>query len=173
MDLNSNHQRGTQVPQGCTRVKVRAGTTYQYDPVGMDVADPPVGRPSKGDLLTVVNLNGCPKANTMEHCHVNDKDGRFAGLVSTNSLKKVRKIPKRLTMRWMNEVLREKYGPDVEFVHGEGYFYFIDLRDGGYDSESIYTFHLNNDPAYCTAYEWWMSQAADFYDRDKDIWIGN
>jgi len=40
--------------------------------------------------VQVVNLRGCPKANTMGHCHVNDADGRFAGLVCTSSLVKPR-----------------------------------------------------------------------------------
>ncbi len=80
-------------------MKVRAGSIYLYDPVLMDVADPPYGHPERGELLKVVNLHGCPKANTMNHCHVNfartsrtpkgrhRKAGDFAGLVCCNSLK--------------------------------------------------------------------------------------
>ena len=70
-------------------MKVRANSTYVYSPVGMDVYDPPTGNPKAGDLLKVVNLNGCPKANTMGMCHTNfAESGKFAGLVLTNSLKK-------------------------------------------------------------------------------------
>ena len=39
-----------------------------------------------GQMVRVVNLYGCPKANTMGHCHVQDMNGRFAGLVHCNSL---------------------------------------------------------------------------------------
>ena len=65
--------------------KVRAGASYIYQPVWFDKANPPFGaRP--GDLVTVVNLHGCPKANTMGMCHINDATGKFAGHVCTNSL---------------------------------------------------------------------------------------
>jgi hypothetical protein len=51
------------------RVKVNA--TYRYNPVLLDRVD---GRTDlqKGDLVRVVNLPGCPRANTMGHCHVAD-----------------------------------------------------------------------------------------------------
>ena len=70
-------------------MKVRTGNCYSYDPVGMDICDPPYGNPKKGDKLKVVKLNGCPPPNTMGMCHVNFADtGEFAGLVCTNSLTK-------------------------------------------------------------------------------------
>ena len=74
-------------------MRVRANTKYRYNPVPMDRINPPFGvsdgyinlRP--GDTVTVVNLPGCPKANTMGHCHIN-KDDKFAGLVCTGSLER-------------------------------------------------------------------------------------
>ena len=66
--------------------RVRAGARYIYDPVMLDVVHPPYNL-EPGDVVTVVNLHGCPKANTMGHCHVNKADGTFGGLVCTNSLK--------------------------------------------------------------------------------------
>lgn len=66
--------------------KVRAGSTYYYDPVMMDIIDPKTSL-VKGDKVTVVALRGCPPPNTMGHCHVS-KDGNFAGLVHCNSLTK-------------------------------------------------------------------------------------
>jgi hypothetical protein len=68
--------------------KVRVNSVYEYKPVYLDRFDPPVGNPKKGDLLTVVNLHGCPKANTMGMCYVNFESGKFAGMVCTNSLKR-------------------------------------------------------------------------------------
>lgn len=70
-------------------MKVRVNGTYVYDPVMLDVVD---GRTSlrKGDMVKVVNLPGCPPANTMGHCHVADPEtGKFIGLVCCNSLVKV------------------------------------------------------------------------------------
>jgi hypothetical protein len=67
-------------------MKVKAGSVYIYHPNLLDRID---GRTNlkSGDAVRVVNLYGCPKANTMGHCHVEDVDtGAFIGLVHTNSL---------------------------------------------------------------------------------------
>ena len=65
-------------------MKVRANTEYIYYPNMLDRID---GRTSlvPGSVVKVVNLPGCPKANTMQHAHVEYR-GQFAGLVHTNSL---------------------------------------------------------------------------------------
>lgn len=65
--------------------KVRAGKSYIYNPVGMDIWDSRVIDINPGDIVTVVKLHGCPPPNTMGMCHIS-ADGRFAGLVLTNSL---------------------------------------------------------------------------------------
>lgn len=64
--------------------KPRVGTTYIYQPVGMDLWDSRTEL-KPGDRVVVVNLPGCPPAGTKGHCHV-EKDGQFAGLVLCNSL---------------------------------------------------------------------------------------
>ena len=65
-------------------MKVRVGSFYYYSPNLLDRCD---GRTDlvEGDFVKVVNLPGCPKANTMGHCYV-EKQGRFAGMVHVNSL---------------------------------------------------------------------------------------
>lgn len=65
--------------------KVRVGRLYKYVPVLMDRTDKPFNI-NEGDVVRVVNLPGCPKANTMGHCHVEHLCGKFAGLVCCNSL---------------------------------------------------------------------------------------
>ena len=69
--------------------KVIVGRKYRYMPVMLDQLHPPAGVQSDelhtGDIVKVVNLPGCPKANTMGHCHIN-KDSKFMGLVCCNSL---------------------------------------------------------------------------------------
>ena len=65
--------------------RVRVNSAYTYDPVRMDIFDPPYDI-EEGDSVKVVNLPGCPKANSMGMCHVQHLDGRFAGLVCVNSL---------------------------------------------------------------------------------------
>lgn len=68
-------------------MKVRAGSTYVFDPVFLDLLHP-CSKATRGQPVRVVNLPGCPKANTMGQCHVNDLDGAFLGMVSTSSLSK-------------------------------------------------------------------------------------
>jgi len=67
--------------------RVRAGSLYRYNPVAIDRLNPPYDV-NDGDIVRVVNLPGCPKANTMGHAHVQQLDGTFGGLVCTNSLTK-------------------------------------------------------------------------------------
>jgi len=70
--------------------RVRVNAKYRFDPVFLDRIDPPYGVDNGilkvGDTVKVVNLPGCPKANTMGHAHIETENGEFAGLVSTNSL---------------------------------------------------------------------------------------
>jgi hypothetical protein len=66
--------------------KVRVNSIYTYDPVLFDIFDGRTGL-QKGDTVRVINLPGCPKANTMGHCYVGDQfTGKFIGMVCTNSL---------------------------------------------------------------------------------------
>ena len=73
-------------------MKVRVNAVYVYHPNGLDRVD---GRTDlkSGELVQVVNLPGCPKANNMGHCYVIRTDGtgihgwkHAAGLVCCNSL---------------------------------------------------------------------------------------
>jgi hypothetical protein len=67
-------------------MRVRVNTVYIYHPNLLDRID---GRTNlkSGDQVRVVNLPGCPKANTMNHCYVADLNtGEFIGLVHCNSL---------------------------------------------------------------------------------------
>jgi hypothetical protein len=70
--------------------RVRVNATYYYVPVMLDKLHPPIavgmGRLTVGDKVRVVNLPGCPRANTMGHCHFTSADGEFGGLCCTNSL---------------------------------------------------------------------------------------
>ena len=72
-------------------MRVRNGSKYTYDPVMLDLVDPPYGAKNgtlkKGDVVKVKNLPGCPSANTMGMAHITSADGaEFLGLVSTCSL---------------------------------------------------------------------------------------
>ncbi|PWT76224.1 MAG: hypothetical protein C5B59_07070 [Bacteroidetes bacterium] len=66
-------------------MRVRVNTLYRYEPVPMDRFHPPYNI-EVNDIVRVVNLPSCPKANTMGHCHVEHLGGDFAGLVCCNSL---------------------------------------------------------------------------------------
>ena len=83
-------------------MKVRVGSKYTFDPCGWDMCDPQANHPEQGQVVVVVNLHGCPKANTMGHCYVNDLQGNFRGLVCTNSLTPAGKVCKHLdgVIKW-------------------------------------------------------------------------
>jgi hypothetical protein len=67
-------------------MRVRVNSLYVFEPVLWDVLDAKTDL-SKGDVVRVVNLRGCPPANTMNHCHVaNPYTGEFIGMVHCNSL---------------------------------------------------------------------------------------
>ena len=68
-------------------MRVRVNSTYRFNPVMMDIIHPVNHGLVKGDIVKVANLYGCPKANTMGNCYVL-KDGKFMGMVRTNSLEK-------------------------------------------------------------------------------------
>lgn len=66
--------------------KVRVNSNYVFHPVLFDVLNPPANQKLvDGDVVKVVNIKGCPPANTMGMCYVN-REGVFAGMVCTNSL---------------------------------------------------------------------------------------
>ena len=73
-------------------MKVRANSTYRFNPVPMDTINPAHQGLEKGDIVKVINKFGCPKANTMGQCYV-EKDGTFMGMVNTNSLEKLAENP--------------------------------------------------------------------------------
>ena len=66
--------------------RVRVNSNYVFKPVLFDVLNPPANQKLvEGDVVIVVNIKGCPPANTMGMCYVN-REGVFAGMVCTNSL---------------------------------------------------------------------------------------
>jgi hypothetical protein len=67
--------------------RVRAGSVYTFRPVALDLYDSRTDA-QVGDRVRVVNLRGAPKANTMNHCHIESLSGDFLGMVHVNSLVK-------------------------------------------------------------------------------------
>lgn len=70
--------------------RVKVGARYVYNPVPFDQWNPPFDC-QPGAIVKVVNLPGCPKANSMGMCHI-ERNGRFAGMVCTNSLHPVSSV---------------------------------------------------------------------------------
>jgi hypothetical protein len=67
-------------------MKVRVNQVLVYHPNLMDRIDAKTNLKS-GDVVKVINVHGCPRANVMGQCYVGDvKTGEFIGMVSTNSL---------------------------------------------------------------------------------------
>lgn len=87
-------------------MRVTANREYIYYPNLLDRID---GRTAlvPGDVVRVVNLPGCPRANTMRHAHV-QLNGRFVGLVHVNSLHPLSDAP--LVVARIKEDLARKEG---------------------------------------------------------------
>jgi hypothetical protein len=69
--------------------RVRVGQRFTWEPVMLDACDPRLAWLAKGTELRVINLRGCPPANTMGHCYVETvAEKEFVGLVCCNSLKR-------------------------------------------------------------------------------------
>lgn len=69
-------------------MKVRVNSQYRFNPCGWDVFRPCGTLLKPGDLVQVINLYGCPPANTMGQCYVRlvgDSSKAFQ-MVSTASL---------------------------------------------------------------------------------------
>jgi hypothetical protein len=71
--------------------KVRVHSHYYFNPNCFDTFSPAHRGLRRGDKVKVVNLRGCPPANTMGQCYV-ERDGVFMGMVSTSSLQKEKVI---------------------------------------------------------------------------------
>lgn len=70
------------------RVKVRVNAHYRYEPTGFDRFNATGTLVKAGDLVQVINLHGCPPANTFGQCYVRlvgDSSKRFQ-MVATASL---------------------------------------------------------------------------------------
>ena len=67
-------------------MKVRVGQVLYYVPTLLDKIDAHTNL-EEGAQVKVINVHGCPPANTMGHCYVGDTlHGKFIGMVCTNSL---------------------------------------------------------------------------------------
>ncbi len=67
-------------------MRVRVGQVYKWNPVLLDACDARLQSVERGLFLKVINMPGCPRANTMGHCYVETLQEEFLGLVCCNSL---------------------------------------------------------------------------------------
>jgi hypothetical protein len=80
-------------------MKVRVNSLYEFSPCLWDLLHP-IADVSKGDVVRVQNMHGCPPANTMSHCYIfNPFTSAFLGMVHTNSLLPVSASTRRLVTR--------------------------------------------------------------------------
>ena len=97
--------------------RVKANSLYRFVPVLIDRCDKPFNV-EENDIVRVVNLHGCPKANTMGHCHVEHLGGDFAGLVCCNSLVPLNEAEKQIVRQART---RTKYRRPTPRMNVAGY----------------------------------------------------
>lgn len=69
-------------------MRVRKGQVFTFKACGWDVYDRRANTPADGTRVRVCTPRGCPPPNAMGHCFVETMDGKFLGLVHTNSLQR-------------------------------------------------------------------------------------
>jgi len=74
-------------------MKVRVGSVYTWVACMLDTLHPSIKRIADGTKVRVVNMKGCPPANTMNHCYAETLDGQWLGLVCCSSLYKTADAP--------------------------------------------------------------------------------
>ncbi len=69
-------------------MRVRANSRYTFTASRMDIVMPMAYAElvEDGDTVRVINMHGCPKANTMGMAYIETLAGEFIGLCSTGSL---------------------------------------------------------------------------------------
>jgi hypothetical protein len=72
-------------------MRVRKGGRYVFWAEGLDRFDPAHKGLVNGEIVRVVHPHGCPPPNTMGHCHVENEQGEFMGLVWCGSLNEIPK----------------------------------------------------------------------------------
>lgn len=97
-------------------MRVRVNTLYRFVPVPLDRIHPPYNIEAN-DIVRVVNLSSCPKANTMGHCYVQHLGGDFAGLVVCNSLVPLtaeeKKVVRRVTAPASHRIPSTRFNLDI------------------------------------------------------------
>ena len=71
--------------------RVRVGSLYRFHPVFIDRNVPC----EDGTIVRVINLYGCPPANTMGQCYIEHLGGEFIQMVCVNSLQVLTSYEKR------------------------------------------------------------------------------
>ena len=77
-------------------MKVHVNSLYRFDPVPMDMHTRNV---EENDIVRVINLYGCPKANTMGQCYIQHLGGEFIQMVCVNSLVPLNAAEKKIVRK--------------------------------------------------------------------------
>ena len=99
-----------------THNRVRVNSLYRFHPVMLD-SDVPC---EDGTIVRVINMPGCPKANTMNHCYIEHLGGEIIQLVCCNSLQTLtayeRKNARRVTTSAKHRIPSSHY----KMTYGNG-----------------------------------------------------
>ena len=97
-------------------MRVRVNSLYRFQPVLLDASVPL----EQGTIVRVINLYGCPKANTMGHCYIEHIGGQFIQLVCTNSLQTLNTQEKRAVKRATTRGKYRRPSPSFVYEYGTG-----------------------------------------------------
>jgi hypothetical protein len=98
-------------------MRVKVNSLYRFEPVLMDRDTRNV---ETNDIVRVINLYGCPPANTMGQAYIQHLGGEFIQMVCTGSLVPLtateKKYVRRVTTKTAHRIPSTRYNLDL----GEG-----------------------------------------------------
>ena len=129
--------------------RVTVGRVYQFRPNLFDELMSEHYTAVPGQIVRVVNMPGCPPANTMGQCHIEDVETKeFLGMCTVNSLEEMKTLHDLAigaTFRWVRDgdrvrgfVMRKVLALHTREL---GYVYLATPHDSKQLKENFFTGH--------------------------------
>ena len=96
--------------------RVRVNSLYRFHAVFID-RDVPC---ENGSIVRVINMPGCPKANTMNHCYIEHLGGEFIQLVCCNSLQTLTSYERKSVRRVTTATKHRRPSSHYKMTYGNG-----------------------------------------------------
>jgi hypothetical protein len=97
-------------------MRVRVNSLYRFHPALIDRNVPC----EDGSIVRVINMPGCPKANTMGHCYIEHLGGEFIQLVCCGSLQTLTSYERKSVRRVLTPTRHRRPSSHYRMTYGNG-----------------------------------------------------